>query len=173
MIAAALVAGLVAIERAIELIYAARNTRRLLARGATEYGASHYGLIVLLHAAWLIAIVALAPRGRPPVWGWLMLYIILQIPRLWIIASLGPYWTTRIISLPDEPLRRSGPYRFLRHPNYLVVAAEIAVLPLAFREASAALVFSALNLALLAWRVRIENRALATRAQARSISSIL
>jgi methyltransferase len=80
-----------------------------------------------------------------------------------VVASLGPYWTTRIITLPDAPLVRRGPYRFLRHPNYVVVAAEIAVLPLVFGAWPIALVFSLLNAVMLAWRIRIEEQALASR----------
>jgi methyltransferase len=80
-----------------------------------------------------------------------------------VIATLGPYWTTRIITLDGAPLVRSGPYRFVRHPNYLIVAAEIAVLPLVFGEIAVCLVFSALNAALLFWRIRQEEAALLVR----------
>src|SRR6185437_9200492 len=128
--------------------------RALLARGAIEAGAGHYPLLVLLHGAWLVALLYAVPAERAPSWGWLGLFV---------LASLGPYWTTRIITLPGAPLVRRGPYRFLRHPNYVVVVAEIAVLPLAFGAWRIALVFSALNLALLAWRIRIEQQALAPR----------
>ena len=159
----ALVLGLVALERIVELIYAARNTRRLLAQGAVEIGARHYPLIVLLHLSWLVAIYALATKDEPPLWGWIAIYLVLQAARLWVILSLGPYWTTRIISLADAPLIKHGPYRFLRHPNYAVVIAEIAILPLAFREPLVALFFSLVNLALLSWRLREENAALALR----------
>jgi methyltransferase len=158
-----LILGLVAAERLFELIHASRNTRLLLAQGATEFGAGHYPLIVLLHAAWLVAIFAFAPRDLPPVWVWLGLFIVLQAVRAWVLLTLGPYWTTRIISLPQAPLVRRGPYRFLRHPNYAVVIGEIAVLPLVFREIDVALIFSALNLALLAWRIRVESETLAVR----------
>ncbi len=160
---AALVLALVALERIVELLYAAHNTRRLLARGAVEIGARHYPLIVLLHLSWLVAIFAFATPGEPPLWSWIAIYLAVQAARLWVILSLGPYWTTRIITLPDAPLMKRGPYGFLRHPNYAVVIAEIAILPLAFREPLVALLFSALNLALLSWRVREENAALALR----------
>jgi methyltransferase len=105
----------------------------------------------------------MAPKEGPPVWAWIAVYLLLQAARLWVIWSLGPYWTTRIISLPNAPLVKRGPYRYSRHPNYAVVIAEIAVLPLAFRLPLVALVFSALNLALLAWRIQVENQALATK----------
>jgi methyltransferase len=158
-----IIIGLVAAERLFELLYAARNTRRLIARGAVEHGTGHYPLIVLLHTAWLVAVFAFAPGDLAPVWAWLGIYIVLQAARAWVIVSLGSSWTTRIISLPDAPLVRRGPYRFLKHPNYAVVIGEIAVLPLAFREPLVALAFSALNLALVAWRVQVENAVLASR----------
>ena len=160
---ALVIVGLVATERLGELALAAHNTRRLVEKGAIEHGAGHYPLIVLLHVAWLTAIVAFAPREEPPVWAWLGLYLLLSLARAWVLLSLGPYWTTRIITPPGVPLIRRGPYRFVKHPNYAVVIGEIAVLPLAFREPFVALVFSALNLALLGWRVRVENAALAVR----------
>ena len=87
----------------------------------------------------------------------------LQPARLWVVLSLGRLWTTRVLSLPGAPLVRTGPYRWLRHPNYLIVTVEIAVLPLAFGAAAIAVAFSALNLALIARRIAIEDRALAPR----------
>ncbi|HEV2549282.1 MAG TPA: isoprenylcysteine carboxylmethyltransferase family protein [Stellaceae bacterium] len=157
------VATLVAIQRVSELIYARRNTAALLARGGIEVGAGHYPLFILLHGAWLVSLVALVPSDQTPAWPWLALFILLQLCRLWIIGSLGPYWTTRIVTLADAPLLRRGPYRLMRHPNYAVTAGEIAVLPLAFGAWRIALVFSVLNTALLAWRIRVEERALAPR----------
>ena len=159
----AVIVALVAVERIAELVHARRNTRALLARGAIEAGAGHYPLLVLLHGAWLAALLYAVPADTMPSSGWLGAFGLLQGLRLWVLASLGPYWTTRIITLPGAPLVRRGPYRFLRHPNYVVVVAEIAVLPLAFGAWRIALVFSALNLALLAWRIRIEQQALAPR----------
>ena len=160
----AAIVALVALERVAELAHARRNTRALLARAGVEVGAGHYPLLVLLHAAWLAALLHFVPADRAPSWAWLGIFVLLQALRLWVLASLGPYWTTRIITLPGAPLVRHGPYRFLRHPNYVVVVAEIAVLPLAFGAWRIALVFSALNLALLAWRIRVEQQALAPRA---------
>ncbi len=158
-----LVLGLVAVQRLAELIHSRRNTRRLLAEGAHEVGAGHYPLIVGLHAAWLLALLLLVPSEAPVNWPLLALFLALQAARLWVLASLGRLWTTRIIILPGAPLVRRGPYRYLRHPNYLVVAAEIAVLPLVFGAWGIALVFSLLNLVLLIQRIRIEDAALAPR----------
>jgi methyltransferase len=157
------VLALVVLERVVELFYARRNTQRLIARGGVEAGASHYPLIVLLHATWLASLFAFVPKYAPPVWWLLGVYVLLGGLRVWTIASLGPYWTTRVITVPDAPLVRRGPYRFLRHPNYVVVAAELAVLPLAFGAVNIAVTFTLLNAALLAWRIRVEERALAPR----------
>jgi methyltransferase len=157
------IVALVALQRLIEVAYAERNTRALLARGAIEIGRAHYPLIVVLHAAWLAAIVIFLPPHPAIQWWALALFVALQLARIWVIATLGPYWTTRIITLEGAPLVRSGPYRFVRHPNYLVVAGEIATLPLAFGEVTVAIVFTLLNAATLAWRIRQEDRALALR----------
>lgn len=154
---------LVAVQRLVEIAYAQRNTRALLARGAVETGRAHYPLIVVLHAAWLVAIVLLLPPDATVHWWAFGIFLVLQLGRVWVIATLGPYWTTRIITLESAPLVRKGPYRFVRHPNYLVVAGEIAALPLAFGEIGVAIAFSLLNAVILAWRIRTENMALAAR----------
>jgi methyltransferase len=154
---------LVAVQRGIELVYASRNTRRLLAAGGEEIGVRHYPLFVLLHASWLIAMAVFIPPQSPPNWWLLGLFAVLQALRIWVVRTLGPYWTTRIITVPNAPLVRAGPYRFFRHPNYLVVVGEIAVLPLAFGAVWIALVFSLLNAALLVLRTRVEENALAAR----------
>lgn len=154
------VLGLVALQRLGELVLAGRNTRRLKAMGAVEYGAGHYPLIVLLHAAWLGALWALA-WDRPASWPWLSVFLLLQGLRVWVIASLGVRWTTRIIVPASQAPVRRGPYRIMRHPNYAVVAAEIAVLPLAFGLPILALLFSALNgVIILGLRIPAERRAM-------------
>ena len=163
MSVAILILALVTLQRLGELWLSARNTRRLLARGAREAGAGHYPLIVAVHAAWLAALWWFAP-GRPIDGFWLAMFVLLEFARVWVVASLGERWTTRIIVLPGEPLVRRGPYRLLAHPNYLVVIGEIAVLPLVFGLWLIALVFSLLNAAVLTVRVRAENAALASAA---------
>jgi methyltransferase len=162
MIAYVIIA-LVAVQRLSEVVIAQRNTRALLAEGAVEIASGHYPLFILLHAGWLIAIVAMLPR--PPVVYWMPLagYIALQALRAWTLVSLGRYWTTRIITVPGAPLVGRGPYKLVRHPNYLIVIGEIALLPLVFGELSVAIVFSVLNAMLLAWRIRAEDAALASR----------
>jgi methyltransferase len=151
--------SLVTLERLFELWLSKRNTWRLLAEGAREYGAAHYPLIVAVHALWLASLWWLAP-GRPVDGFWLGMYVLLELARIWVLATLGRRWTTRIIVLPGAPLVARGPYRLVKHPNYLVVVGEIAVLPLVFGLWPSALVFSLLNAAVLAIRIREENRAL-------------
>ena len=158
-----IIIALVAAQRIAELVYAERNTRALLARGAVEIGRAHYPLIVAVHATWLIAIVALLPRDVHINFALLAIFVLLQGLRVWVLATLGPYWTTRIITLRDAPLVRRGPYRFIRHPNYAVVVGEIAVLPLVFGEVWVAVAFTVLNAAVLTLRIRQENEALAAR----------
>src|SRR5262249_19893360 len=121
--------ALIALARVLELAIARRNTRRLLSEGAIEAGRGHYPLIVALHAAWLLSLLLFVPPSRAPHWTWLSLFLLLQPLRIWVIASLGRLWTTRVVSLPQAPLVRAGPYRFLRHPNYLVVELEFISLP--------------------------------------------
>ena len=146
-------------QRQLELFVAHRNTRRLLARGGREIGSKHYPLIVALHAAWIIALLACGRQSDVSL-PWLAVYGVLQLFRLWILASLGPRWTTRIIVV-DEPLFRRGPYRFLSHPNYLLVAAELIAVPMALGQPLVAMVFTVLNALVLGVRISVENRALA------------
>lgn len=152
--------GLVTVERLTELWLASRNTKRLLAQGAVEHAPRHYPLIVALHVLWLASLWWLA-RSRPIDGFWLGLFVLIEIGRIWVLATLGRRWTTRIIVLPGAPLVRRGPYRWLNHPNYAVVMAEVAVLPLVFGLWRVALVFSMINAILLTVRIRAENRALA------------
>ena len=150
---------LVTLQRVGELWLSVRNTRRLLAQGAREHGRGHYPLIIAVHISWLGVLWWLAPL-RPVEPFWLAIFVLLQLARIWVMATLGRRWTTRIIVVPDAPLVRSGPYRFLNHPNYWVVAGEIAALPLVFGLWGVALVFSLLNAAVLSIRIRQENHAL-------------
>ena len=150
---------LVTLQRVGELWLSRRNTRRLLADGAREHAPGHYPLIVAVHVLWLGALWWLAPL-RPIDGFWLGMFVLVEIARIWVLASLGPRWTTRIIVLPEAPLVRRGPYRFFNHPNYLIVVAEIAVLPLVFGLWPVALAFTVLNAAVLAIRIRAENQAL-------------
>ena len=151
----------VTLQRLAELAHARRNTRRLLAEGAIEIGAGHYPLLVLLHAGWLAALWLWLISGHATFW-WpaAVAYVAVEVGRAWVMASLGRYWTTRILVPQETPLVRRGPYRFLRHPNYWVVAAEIVLLPTALGAWPLAAVFTILNGAILAWRIHVENATL-------------
>lgn len=163
MSALALVLAFVALQRLGELLLAARNTRALLAAGGREVGRGHYPLFIVLHGAWLVSLLGEAGWNAAPSWWLLGLFAALQAGRVWVILSLGRFWTTRIVTLDGAPLVRRGPYRLFRHPNYLVVAGEIAILPLAFGAFGTALVFSLLNAILLRHRIAAEEAALASR----------
>jgi methyltransferase len=159
LIGAIAVLGFVTAERVAELALARWNTNRLLKQGAREEAAGHYPLIVALHVAWLGGLWLLA-WNRPIHSLWLALFAVVQLLRFWVLATLRERWTTRILILPGAPLITTGPYRYLKHPNYVVVAAEIAILPLAFGLAWYALAFSILNAGVLYVRINAENTAL-------------
>lgn len=160
------VLALVAIQRLGELVLDKRNTTSLLSQGGVEHGAKHYPLFIILHSAWLASLVAwVLVYQSVPHWGLIAAFCALQAGRVWVLRTLGPYWTTRIISVPGAPLVKKGPYRFIRHPNYCIVVGEIALLPLALGAWPIALIFSVLNGALLTHRIRIENAALSSRHQ--------
>jgi methyltransferase len=157
--AAEIILTAVTLQRAGELGLSRYNTLRLLARGAVEVAPGHYPFVVAVHGAWL-ASLWLWGRDHPVVGMALLVYLLLQGLRFWVMCTLGARWTTRIIVLPGQPLVSAGPYRFLSHPNYVVVAGEIAVLPLALGLPLLAVVFTVLNSAVLAIRISAENRAL-------------
>jgi methyltransferase len=157
------VLGFVTLQRLAELVYARHNEQRLIARGAVEHGGEHFFAIVGLHAAWLAGLWFLA-HGITPSLIWLAAFAVLQLLRVWVLATLGSRWTTRILVLPGAPLIAAGPYRYLSHPNYVVVAAELFVLPMAYGLVMFALVFSVLNALVLAVRIRAENAALGSAA---------
>ncbi|WP_027882830.1 isoprenylcysteine carboxyl methyltransferase family protein [Meiothermus rufus] len=164
MVALWLALAWVGLQRLLELWLAQRNLRWALARGGREYGRSHYPLFFLLHIGWMLGWCAEGlVRGQlSPFWGlWLTLFLLAQGLRYWAIASLGPYWNTHIVVVPGGKRIRTGPYRYLRHPNYLAVALEIFSLPLVFNAWITALVASLLNAALLLGiRIPAEERAL-------------
>ncbi len=161
---AAIILALVTAQRLGELVLARRNTSRLMAQGAHEVGAAHYPLIVAMHAGWLLGLwyfaVLRAPPGQDVSLVWLGVFVLLQLARVWVIASLGGRWTTRIIVLPGAPLIKRGLYRFVSHPNYWVVAGELLALPLAFGFVWYGLVFTAINAAMMWVRIRMEAAAL-------------
>ncbi|HZG63731.1 MAG TPA: isoprenylcysteine carboxylmethyltransferase family protein [Rubrobacteraceae bacterium] len=159
-----LAVALVGVQRLIELVLARHNERRARARGAVERGRSHYLFIVALHSLWLLTtLIEGLLRGPelPALWPVpLALFLLVQPLRYWALVSLGERWNTKILVVPGaKPIRR-GPYKYLSHPNYVVVVVEILTFPLIFGAWETALVFTVLNAAMLWVRVREENRAL-------------
>jgi len=160
---------LVAGERLAELGISRRHERRLRARGAVEAGAGHFPAMAALHAVWLAAcpleVWLLARPFLPPLAAAAGLALALTMAlRYWVIATLGDRWCTRVLVPPGEPLVASGPYRWLRHPNYLAVAVEVFALPLIHTAWLTAAVLGGANLLVLAVRIRSEERALAAAA---------
>ncbi|MFE4695991.1 isoprenylcysteine carboxyl methyltransferase family protein [Streptomyces sp. NPDC056738] len=173
----ALLVAAVAAERVGELVVARRNERWSRARGAIEAGRGHYPAMVALHTALLLgcpAEVWLADRPFVPALGWSMLAVLMgaQALRWWCIATLGFRWNTRVIVVPGLPLVARGPYRLLRHPNYVAVVAEGVALPLVHTAWVTAVLFTLVNAVVLTVRIRCENRALAGVAGAPSIGSV-
>ena len=157
-----LAVGLVALQRLLELRLSRRNERLLRPRGAVERGEGHYPLMVALHLSWLLSTLVEGILRGPTLWPLpLALFLLVQPLRYWAILTLGEYWNTKILVVPGAELVRRGPYRYLKHPNYLVVVAEILTFPLIFGAWITALVFTVLNAALLYARIKEENRALA------------
>lgn len=156
---AALFLGFIILQRLSELVIARRNTARLLEKGAYEVGVAHYPVMVAMHSTWIACLVIFgyaAPLG----FGWLAVFVLLQILRVWILTSLGPRWTTRVIIL-DEPLVVRGPFKYLSHPNYMLVVAEIIVAPMVLGLVWVAVLFTLLNAAMLWVRIGVEHKALA------------
>lgn len=167
MTAYVLLVAAVGIERLAELVVSTRNARWAFARGGVEYGRGHYPVMSAMHAALLVAcVVEVAVADRPflPWLGWPMLSLVVaaQALRWWCVATLGHQWNTRVIVVPDLPLVTSGPYRWLRHPNYVAVVVEVAALPLVHTAWVTALAFTLANAAVLSVRIPVEERALAT-----------
>ena len=162
------VVALPGVERLAELVVSARNARWSFARGGVETGRGHFPAMVALHTALLVAcVVEVVVADRPflPWLGWpaLVLVVASQALRWWCIGTLGPRWNTRVIVVPALPLVARGPYRWLRHPNYVAVVVEGIALPLVHTAWVTALVFTVLNaVLLLRFRIPAEERALAT-----------
>jgi methyltransferase len=154
---------LILLQRGLEELHSQRNTRRLLQRGALEAGRDYYPVVATAHVAWVTSLALLIPSNAPVHLGPLLAFLALQALRYWIIGTLGPYWTHRIITLPDAPRVATGPYRLLRHPNYAVTLAETLLLPLAFGQLALGLIFAAIWGAVLFYKVQLEDRALTTR----------
>jgi len=151
--------GFVVVQRLSELMIAKRNTATLLAKGAYEVGASHYPVMVAMHSAW-IGCLLIFGYDETVAFGWLAVFAVLQFFRVWILGSLGGRWTTRIIIL-EEPLVARGPFKYVSHPNYMLVVAEIIVAPMVLGLVWVAVLFTVLNAAMLWVRIGVEHKALA------------
>ena len=154
---------LLLIQRGAEEIHSARNIRALLALGAREEGATYYPVVAVAHLGWIASLFFLIAPDVQPLWPLIGLYVFLQAARYWVIATLGPYWTHRIITTDKVPIISSGAYRFFRHPNYVITVAETLLLPLAFSAVALALIMTAIWVAVLRYKIRLEDAALATR----------
>jgi methyltransferase len=159
---------LVLVQRGLEELHSARNTRALLAAGAREVGREYYPVVAVTHLAWIAAIFFLLPADAAISTPLLGIYLVLQIARYWIIATLGRYWTHRIITLEGAPIVRRGPYRYVAHPNYVVTIAETFLLPAVFGGWALGAIMGAVWWAVLAYKIRLENQALAGRKSAAS-----
>jgi methyltransferase len=157
------VALLVLLQRGAEELYSARNTRALLAEGATEQGASYYPVVAVTHLAWIASIFCLIPPEAGISKGLAALYVALQAIRYWVISNLGRYWTHRIITLPGAPIVRTGPHGLIRHPNYAVTIAETFLLPTVFGAWALGLIMMSVWTAVLAYKIELEDQALAAR----------
>jgi methyltransferase len=164
LIGAPQVAGILLLaQRGLEELYSARNTQALLAQGAHEAGAEYYPVVAATHLAWIASLAFLIPPDAPILWPLIAYYLALQVVRYWVIASLGRFWTHRVITLEGAPAVVRGPYRIVRHPNYAVTIVETFVLPLAFGALALAAIFTALWWTVLATKMRIEDEALRRR----------
>ena len=155
---------LIAIQRLVELYIAKQNEKQLKAAGAVEYGESHYRWMVLMHLSFFIVLiieVVVLERNMSGLWPiWLTLFLIAQSGRIWAIRSLGKHWNTKIIVVPDADVVIKGPYKYFKHPNYIIVATEILVISLLFNAYYTAIIFSLLNVWMMTVRIPLEEKAL-------------
>jgi methyltransferase len=158
-----LAALLVLAQRGLEELYSARNTRALFAEGGREVGSAYYPVVAATHLAWIASLFFLIPAHASILWPLIGVYLALQGVRYWVIASLGRFWTHRIITLSEAPLMAGGPYRYLRHPNYAVTIVETLVLPSAFGALALGLIMAPLWWTVLAYKMRLEDEALESR----------
>lgn len=158
-----LAALLVFLQRGLEELHSQRNTRALIAEGAVEAGHSYYLVVAVAHLAWIASIFFLIPADAPVIWPLLVLFLLLQLVRYWAIGTLGRYWTHRIITLDQAPVVRTGPYRWLKHPNYAVTLAETLLLPSVFGAFVLGIIMTAVWAAVIRYKIEIEDAALAER----------
>jgi methyltransferase len=157
-----LVISFVVLLRIQELILSKKNEKWLLENGAVEYGSKHYPFIVALHILFFFSLILeyAAQQHHSLSLPLIIFYFLLLTFKIWIIASLGKFWNTRIYRIPNIPLIKRGPYKYFKHPNYAVVIAEIAVIPMILHLPFTAIVFTLLNLIMLFVRIKEENKVL-------------
>lgn len=155
---------IVVMQRLVELFVANRNEKWIRSKGAIEIGASHYKWMVLMHMAFFVSLlieVLVFDRPLSPVWGILLaVFLLMQVLRVWCLSSLGKFWNTKILILPGADVQKKGPYRWIRHPNYVIVTTELIVLPILFSAYFTAGLFLILNIWMLSVRIPAEERAL-------------
>jgi len=154
---------LILIQRGVEEVHSQRNTRALLARGAREEGAGYYPVVAAAHLGWIASLFFLIPPGAHIYWPLIGLYVVLQTVRYWVIGTLGTYGPHRVMTLDGAPIVSSGAYRLVRHPNYAITIAETLLLPVAFSSFALALIMTAIWVAVLNYKIRLEDAALAQR----------
>lgn len=156
--------SIVIVQRIIEVLIAKRNERKMLTAGAYEVGASHYPFMIALHTSFFISLIIEVLAFNKTISPWFLwlfiLFLFVQVLRIWCLASLGPFWNTKIIVLPGANVVKRGPYLLFRHPNYLVVCIEILLLPLMFQAYFTAIIFTLLNFLMLSVRIPTEEKAL-------------
>jgi methyltransferase len=154
------------IQRLVELVIAKKNEKWMKDRGAKEFGQKHYHVMVMIHFAFFVSLLiegGIYHSGIHPLWKYLLaLFLITQAGRVWVISSLGKYWNTKIIVLPDAEVVATGPYKLFRHPNYLIVTMELVIVPLLFNAYWTLIVFAVLNQLILLTRIPVEEDALKT-----------
>lgn len=160
---AQIAALMVLLQRGLEELHSARNTRKLIAQGAKEYGKEYYPVVAATHLGWIAAIFFFVPKDALVFWPALIFYLLLQVLRYWIISSLGKYWTHRIISLENAPIVVRGPYAFVRHPNYLTTYLETFLLPICFGAYEVALIFGVLWWVVIRHKIFLEDETLRRR----------
>ena len=148
--------------RIAELSVARRNEKWMLQNGAVEYGKKHYPFIIALHSLFFVSLIVEYSMQQTPSFSliFLLIYLLLIVFKVWIIASLGKFWNTKIFRIQNYPLINKGPYKYIKHPNYIIVIAEIALIPLIFQLYYTALIFTLLNAIMLSVRIKEENLAL-------------
>ena len=148
--------------RIAELYVARRNEKWMVQNGAVEYGKKHYPFIIALHSLFFVSLIIEYSMQQTPSFSliFLLIYLLLIAFKVWIIASLGKFWNTKIFRIQNYPLINKGPYKYIKHPNYIIVIAEIALIPLIFQLYYTALIFTLLNAIMLSVRIKEENLAL-------------